>query len=313
MTTTTIKTTRRQLDELAEQTSISKHLLSDDLMGCNIEDIKSFVQENNNYVFISRHGLNKADIETYNTVKANFDKAFTNSTMPQVYSNIELMDRTNKHCFHPHAMLDSCSYNNTGWEYCEQPSVHYIDIDTASVSGGCFHGVDSSNLEYIGQTQRTVWTWGHAGACGNGGIYITVKVNNFRLVTDRRFIPWTISYTDEHDSGYKFFVSKRDTKSTALESAFKTTKGLRTWLKERNLKIGKKIGWWGTTHELIGDFDEHSCMSLEEYKDNMPVDVKEFLKTSNGRVTKAYMNGTTLYYCNSNVKDRYEENRILYY
>lgn len=312
MATTATKTTRTQLDNLAQEHGIPTYSLSDDLQACNLDDIKEVLQVSNNYLFISNHTLNKSDVELYHRIKQEFEQVKSTTTKPSCYDNIVVYANDNKHVFYNHAMLEPCSYNNTGWDYCEQPSAHYIDIDTASVSGGSFHEVESSKLEYIGQTKRTIWTWGHAGACANGGLYIQVVVNNYKLVTDREFIGWTVSYNSNVQQGdYKFFVRKRDSHSNAMDTAFMTRKGLTEWLKERNLKVGKKLSW-GTTHAIIGDFDEVAYMSTKEYKENMPANAKEFLKTSNGRVTKAYMNGTTLCYCNPNVKDRYEENRILY-
>lgn len=309
----TTKTTRTQLDNLAQEHGLfSRYLLSDDLQECNLEDIEEVLQVGSNYSFIGSHTLTKSDVELYHRIKQEFEQVKSATTKPSCYDNIVVYANDNEHVFYNHAMLESCSYNNTGWDYCEQPSAHYIDINTALVSGGSFHEVEPSKLEYIGQTKRTIWTWGHAGACADGGLYIQVVVNNYKLVTDREFIGWTVSYNSNVQQGdYKFFVHKRDSRSNAMDTAFMTRKGLAEWLKERNLKVGKKLSW-GTTHAIVGDFDEVAYMSTKEYKENMPANAKEFLKTSNGRVTKAYMNGTTLCYCNPNVKDRYEENRILY-
>ena len=312
---TTLKntiTTRAQLDNLAQEHGFLTYLLSDDLQACNLDDIKEVLQVSNNYLFISNHTLKKSDVELYHKIKREFEQVKSATTEPSCYDNIVVYAKDNEHVFYNHAMLEPCSYNSTGWDYCEQPSAHFIDINTASVSGGSFHEVEPSKLEYIGQAKRTIWTWGHAGACGNGGLYVKVTVNNYKLVTDREFIGWTVSYRINTQQGeYKFFVKKRDSHSNAMDVAFSTRKGLAEWLKERNLKVGKKLSM-GTTHAIVGDFYEVAYMSTKEYKDNMPANAKEFLKTSNGRVTKAYMKGTTLYYCNPNVKDRYEENRILY-
>lgn len=312
MATTQAKTTRTQLDNLASKYSIPTYWLSDDLQECSLEDIEEVLQVGSNYSFIGSHTLKKSDVELYHRIKQEFEQVKSATTKPSCYDNIVVYAKDNEHVFYNYAMLEPCSYNNTGWDYCECAKGHYIDINTTSVSGGSFHEVEPSKLEYIGQTKRTIWTWGHASACADGGLYIQVVVNNYKLVTDREFIGWTVSYNPNVQQGdYKFFVRKRDSHSNAMDTAFMTRKGLAEWLKERNLKVGKKLSW-GTTHAIVGDFDELAYMSTKEYKENMPANAKEFLKTSNGRVTKAYMNGTTLCYCNPNVKDRYEENRILY-
>lgn len=304
---------RTQLDDLARQNCIQPYALGDDLLGCNLQDIQDFLQESNNYCFTQEHGLCKQDIDRYVEIKNLFSKTKSATTIPSTYDNIVVYAKDGKNIFHNHAMLEPCNYNNIGWHYCEHASAHFIDINLALIGGGAFAKVNSNDLEYIGQTTRTIWTWGHCGACANGGIYITVIVNNYRLVTNREFITWAVSYDTNAEQGdYKFFIRKVNSHSNAMDTAFRTRKGLRTWLKERNLRIGKKWSW-GTTHKIIGDFDTTSFMSTKEYKDNMPTTAQEFLITDNGRVTKAYMNGITLCYCNCNVHDRYEENRVLNY
>lgn len=303
--------TKKQLDKLAQKYSIPTYLLGDDLLESKLEDIEEVLQVSDNYSFICEHALNKSDVELYHKIKQEFEQIKSATIKPSAYDNIVIYAKDNKHVFYNNAMLMPCGYNNTGWEYCEQPCAHYISSNNSSVSGGSFHEVDPSKLEYIGKTKRIIWTWGHAWACANGGLYIEVTVNNYKLISDREFIGWTVSYILKPQQGdYKFFVQKRESHSGAMDAAFRTRKGLIEWLKERNLKVGKRL--IGTAHVIIGDFDTVAYMSTKEYKENMPANAKEFLITNNGRVTKAYMNDTTLCYCNPNVKDRYEENRILY-
>lgn len=304
-------TTRKQLDKLAQKYSIPVYLLSDDLLKLRLDDIEEVLQVSNNYSFIYAHALNKSDVELYHKIKQEFEQIKSATIKPLAYDNIVIYAKDNEHVFYNNAMLRPCGYNSTGWEYCEQPCVRYISSKNSLVSGGSFHKVDPSKLEYIGKSKRVIWTWGHAGACANGGLYIEVTVNNYKLITDREFIGWTVSYTLNAKQGdYKFFVRKRDSHSSAMGTALRTRKGLTEWLKERNLKVGKRLT--GTTHAIIGDFDTVAYMSTKEYKENMPANAKEFLIVDNGSVTKAYMNDTTLCYCNPNVRDRYKENRILY-
>lgn len=304
-------TTVAQLNKLAQKYGISSYLLSNDLLECNLKDIEGVLKVSSNYSFIINHTLKKSDVELYYEIKKEIEQTKLSTAKPSAYDNIVIYAKDTKHIFYNHAMLVPCSWNDAGWEYCEQPSAHYISTCNSSVSGGAFHEVSLDKLKYIGKTKRTIWTWGHAGACANGGLYIEVTVNNYKLITDEEFVGWTVSYNSNVQQGdYKFFVRKRHSHSNAMDTAFRTRKGLTEWLKERNLKIGKRLA--ETTHAIIGDFILKSCMSIEEYKDNMSENVKEFLITDNGRVTKAYMKDNILYYCNPNVKHRYEENRILY-
>ena len=292
-------------------------MLRDDLKQCKRKDILAFMQVPNNLSFIMEHGLSKSDIDTFLEIQREFNKVLDNK-QPKAYDNVEV-HANNGHMlhkyakrgyiFHKYAKLEKCNYNNTGFHYCENASMHYIDMEHASISGGAFHEVDINNLEYIGTTTTTVWTWGHNGACGNGGIYIPVKVNNYKLQTDRKFIP-LYCYTYKDSNNKRIYIVENFHAHSQIHKAVKYTKrGLINYLKQRNLKLGDKIR--DNAREVVGEFTEQQHMSLKEYKDNMPVNCKEFDITDNGSITHAYMNGNVLHYCNCNVKDRYQVNSIL--
>lgn len=281
--------------------------LDEDLKQCKRKDILAFLQVPKNLSFVMEHGLRKADIDIFLNIQKQFKEVLENKQV-KIYDNIEIHSN-NGYVFYEHAKVDKASYYESGFSYCEHASMHFISMDSISMSGGSFHELDTSKVEYIGTKKVLVWTWGHASACGNGGIYIPVQVNNWKLAIDRKYVP-LYCYTYINTDGKRLYIVENKDSNNTIHKAVKYTKrGLINYLKQRNLKLGDKIR--DNAKEVVGEFIEQQHMTLKEYKDNMPVNCKEFDITDNGSITHAYMNGNVLHYCNCNVKDRYNVNDIL--
>ena len=258
----------------------------------------------NNYSFINEYGLTVSDVQMYIDIQNRFNARAQSTKKPNPADVLEVWSNNNK-IFYQNAHIEKCSYNNTGWTWVEHASSHYIDIDCFSTSGGAWHDLDINNIEYVGTAFKTIWTWGHTGARGNGGLYIKVKVNKFKLVIDRKFIPFSVLRIYNDDT-YKYQISKYDKKECCFHSygnCFRTMSGLKTFLKNRGLKIGAKLNGWGCIHEIIGDYDNEQHMSKKTY-DSERGDLKEFPFLSNGEYTAAFFKNGKVHFCNPNVKDR---------
>lgn len=55
---------------------------------------------------------------------------------------------------------------------------------------------------------------------------------------------------------YKYLIQS----SCTAHSAFHTKKGVKRWLSERGLRIGKKLGWNYPVYNLIGSYAKNSMM-----------------------------------------------------
>jgi|GEM_PF-5351433 len=219
----------------------------------------------NNYSFINEHGLTVSDVQMYIDIQNRFNARTQSTKKPNPADVLEVWSNNNK-IFYQNAHIEKCSYNDTGWTWCEHASSHYIDIDCFSTSGGAWHDLDIKNIKYIGTAFKTIWTWGHTGARGNGGMYIKVKVNKFKLVLDRKYIALVVSRI--FNSDYKYMIKNWDKTSPCFystQSCFKTMSELKQYLKQRHLKIGKKLLCNNFYHEIIGDFDMVQHMSKKEY------------------------------------------------
>lgn len=73
---------------------------------------------------------------------------------------------------------------NTRVCVCENGSSHTYNGRNFSTSGGAFHGMNKSDLQYVGEDVNVIWTWGCHGAGADQGIYIPLKVNRWIIPYD---------------------------------------------------------------------------------------------------------------------------------
>ena len=272
--------------------------------GATLEQIKEVYKHN--FEFIHEHGLDISDIEKYFKIQKEINSATKKSKNKLKYGDALEIWSNNERIFYKNAHIERATYYNEGFTYCEQPYVpFYCGNGGFQTSGGAWGKLDPGKCEYLGKKKKLVWTWGHCGARGNGGLRIEAEVNNFKIVIDRKFVPYSVCYGKEPDEyGYKFYFTKRDKQSMFCQTAFRTKTGLKNYLKNRNLKIGKLFNkGWSTSHEVIGDFDEKCYMDFNEFKADKG-DLKTFPKLSNGDYTEAFLKDGNVCYCNPNVKQR---------
>lgn len=261
--------------------------------------IDEILAHNTSYIY--EHFLNTKDVEKYLNIQAQFEIR-TDSTVEVNPGDVLEVWSNNGYKFCTNAHIERCNYNNTGWTYVEYASAHFIDINSFSTSGGPWHELDPKELKYVGPDKKIIWTWGTCGARGNGGLYIPVKVNRYKIQIDRKYIP-LVAYKHEPDEyGYIYKIRCFDKKDRDVEECFQTEKGFQDFLKNRNLKLGGEM-FNGYGYEIIGDFDNKMLMSKQEY-DEIRGDLPQFPKISNGEYTNAFYKDGIVYYCNPNVKDR---------
>lgn len=109
--------------------------------------------------------------------------------------------------------------------------------------------------------------------------------------------------TDEADrrkhGGYRYLVTKSNTPWTA----FRTKDGLKRYMNNRGLTLGKRSKWGRHWMPLVGTFYEDMTMDTEAFNRlrSMP-DVRESYQLSNGDYTTALINGNVITYLNPNCK-----------
>ena len=196
------------------------------------EIVTEFLKYNSSYV--GEHCLNCNDIEIFLNVQKIFKEKTEKSKNVKAGDILEIHSN-NGYIFHKNAHIEKCSYNKTGWTYCESASAHFSPKNGGfSTSGGAWGELDTKKLEFVEQRIKTVWTWGSCGARGNGGIYIPVLVNVFKLKTDRKFVNFVVNRLRQSDYGYKYEFkawNKNNCSFHCYQSCFRTMTGLKNFLK----------------------------------------------------------------------------------
>lgn len=66
-----------------------------------------------------------------------------------------------------------------------------------STSGGAFHNRDKSQLQYVGECENIVWTWGCYGAGADQGINFPIKVNRWIIPYDPKAVKRSTVYFNQ--------------------------------------------------------------------------------------------------------------------
>lgn len=79
--------------------------------------------------------------------------------------------------------------------YCKEGEVCVCDAGSSfttgtyfSTSGGAFHSKAISELQYVGEDENIVWTWGCYGAGADQGINVPIKVNRWIIPYDTKAV-----------------------------------------------------------------------------------------------------------------------------
>ena len=267
----------------------------------NLEQIKEFIKYNFSYIY--NNGLYFNDVKKYFELKEEIENR---SEKLQPGDMLEIWSNNNK-IFYKYAHVETATHYDNGLTYCEQPYTPWYSKGSYSASGGAWGQIDLSKCEYVGKEDKLFCTWGMCGAKGNGAFNINAQVNKYKMITDKKYIAYDVCCRKAAIPGdYQFFVNARDKKSLSFsQRAFRTVAGLKRFLKDRNLKIGKKINSYGIVHEIIGDFEETATMDFNEFKE-LKKQYKNFAYLSNGSYTEAIFDGFNVVYCNTNVKEKAE-------
>ncbi len=142
-----------------------------------------------NSLFHQEHGLNQDDLDLVNSIisllwKRSFDD------IPHDGDTCILIGRNSKGdaVIYNNGLLESKDYYTKGlMSACTGPSIPHISKSgVTSTSGGYFLGAPIADLKYLGFSKRMFWTFGSAGAVGNGGVYFDAPVKVFEYVNLER-------------------------------------------------------------------------------------------------------------------------------
>lgn len=224
-----------------------------------------------NYHFDYEHGITESDVMKVNKII----DAIENSRSTERIQVEDVVQYTNEYGeYFPHAMITNI-YDNT--EICENGNM-YTNIHEGefchSTSGGSFSHHEMKGFTYIGKTTRTFWTFGHNGACANGGVYFTATVNlwecndNKEMFSTKTHDKYYLSYR-KSDSDYQYFASKSGGMS---DNAWRTAKEMQAWLRTKRAIVTGENTWGGA---IIWTYKEvkHHCSNTEYDALNVTEDI----------------------------------------
>ena len=225
------------------------------------ENMKKYTVEmlkEENTLFDREYGTTESDVDKVNKI-IEFIK---NSRTKEQIQVGDVVQYTNEYGeYYPHAIITNL--DNDYAEICENGSIHtniYKGEFCHSTSGGSFSHYNIKKFTYIGTTTRTFWTFGHEGACVNGGVYFTATVNlwecndNKEMFSTKTHDKYYLSYRKAENNGdYQYFASKCGMSSYA----WRTEEDMQAWLRTKRAVVTGKNTWGGAVIWTYKEVEHH--------------------------------------------------------
>ena len=201
--------------------------------------------------------------------------------------------------YHRHAHIEYTTENRYGGNVCDNGSCAFIGAkeDKSGIwcqgSGGPWSDVPISEMKYVGEEEKSFWTWGSVGARANGGIYFKAKVSVWEYTdpnpeiegyTSKDYAKFYVSdsgantkYTKE--TGYRYHISNGGCMNC---TAFKEKADYDAWLKtfrgvefDRGERASKIVWAWKE--------ERHGSISPKEFE---ALELPEDTFLMNGRIRR---------------------------
>ncbi len=248
-----------------------------------------------NQVYDQVHRLNEQDVEIVNRF-VEIIEGSRNNVSPRVG---DIVEYTNKYgMYYGKAHIETVG--DEGLYICEQGRPFIVmgtDSLHTSTSGGTWSYIPR-DIPYVRSSEKAFITWGHAGACGDGGVTFQAMVSVFEYTegvhefTTKDYDMFFVSVSNEPDLfGYKYTVGCPGNTGCV---AFRTDKEYQAWLKTfRGVEVdssGSKVVW---THKQV-----FACVPLEVYQklDSLVVDselcngtIQECKREYDGTTVRTFM------------------------
>lgn len=182
--------------------------------------------------------------------------------------------------YFPHAHIET---NNDGYIHlCERASTYISKSDDEKIicssSGGTWNHIEVEKFEYIGMTERSFWSFGHCGACRDGGIDFYAPVNvwkcdlNIEPFSTKTHDKYYLSHCNREDSEYHYFLSKDGMSA----NAWNTENELQAWLRTHRAILNNSVVW--TYKEVKHHVSPKKYDELNAIEDVMQMNGKRLCK-----------------------------------
>ncbi len=202
-------------------------------------------------------------------------ETYGKTKVPKIADIVEYAD--DFHVYYNAKIVENlCFVDDTKVCICENGSSH-TNGKYFSTSGGAFHSINKSSLQYVGETENIVWTWGCNGPGAFQGIYIPLKVNKWIIPYDNNAVKRSQIYLTENDT---VNIMNNDSWGFYVHT-FKSKRAFEAWAKYvgYNYTIEGKKGY---SPQKI----ENRCWTSNDNKPNgKPIKVLANGKVRDGLVT----------------------------
>lgn len=210
-----------------------------------------------NALFDREYSITESDVNKVNKIIEFIENSRTKEQI-QVGDAVQYTNEYGE--YYPLAIITNL---NDDAEICENGSMHtnlYKGKFCHSTSGGSFSHHSINDFKYIGTISKIFWTFGHEGACANGGVYFTVTVNlwecndNKEMFSTKTHDKYYLSYRKAENNGdYQYFASK-----TGMSSyAWRTEKDMQAWLRTKRAVVTGENTWGGAVIWTYKEVEHH--------------------------------------------------------
>ena len=217
-----------------------------------------------NHLFDNEYGVTESDVMKVNKIIDMIE----NSRSTERVQVGDVVQYTNEYGeYSPHAMITEI---NDYAQICEHGGMYtniYKGEFCHSTSGGPFNHHEMDGFTYIGKITNTFWTFGHNGACANGGVYFTATVNLWECNDNKEMFSTKTPDKDylshrKSDSDYQYFIENH---------AWRTEEEMQAWLRTHRAIVTGKT--WGGAVIWTYKEVEHHCSNTEYDALNITEDV----------------------------------------
>lgn len=164
---------------------------------------------------------------------------------------------------------------------CDNGHSHTSTGRGFSTSGGAFHGMNKSDLQYVGEDVNVVWTWGCHGVGAHQDINIPLKVNRWIIPYDTMAVKRSVVHfkKDEQAEGDPVWIE--NTSEYFHAKSFNSMRAFEAWAKYVGYEYHIDTDGWGNKVAYSPQEIEQRCWTEEVPK---PENGKPIKVLANGRI-----------------------------
>lgn len=196
-----------------------------------MESFNDFVNRNRNWdngnILVTEEEM-RANYEIARHVESTYNDRFGKVEGPRIGDIVEFSDGWH---VYKNAKIVENVYDNGRLCICENGS-SWTNGQSFSTSGGAFVSKEAAELQYVGEDENIVWTWGCNGTGANQGIYFPLKVSRWIIPYNNKDVKRSIVYFKKNERNNIVGVNIENTDSWMCNvMSFNSLAAFEAWAK----------------------------------------------------------------------------------